>query len=107
MRDRVDGEVPRIRVLEYLKKGRVMIHYTCDRCKREIDPEQELRYVVKLEIQAAMQEKLEITLDDNHSAYAELHEAVTASYTAMFDRSRVDMRFTSAGLVIDSKISFK
>lgn len=32
-----------------------MIHYSCDRCKRVLDPEQELRYVVKLEIYAAME----------------------------------------------------
>jgi hypothetical protein len=31
-----------------------MIHYTCDRCKRVIDPEQELRYVVRMEIEAVM-----------------------------------------------------
>ena len=31
-----------------------MLHYSCDRCKRMIDPEQDLRYVVKMEIQAAM-----------------------------------------------------
>src|SRR5258708_1526429 len=31
-----------------------MIHYTCDLCKREIDPEQDLRYVVKLEVYAAL-----------------------------------------------------
>jgi hypothetical protein len=31
-----------------------MIHHTCDRCKRVIDPEQELRYVVRMEIEAVM-----------------------------------------------------
>lgn len=31
-----------------------MIHYTCDRCQRIIDPEQELRYVVRMEIEAIM-----------------------------------------------------
>ena len=30
-----------------------MIRYTCDLCKRELDPEQDLRYVVKMEICAA------------------------------------------------------
>jgi hypothetical protein len=39
----------------YLMKGRAMIHYSCDRCKRAIDPEQDLRYVVKLEVHAAME----------------------------------------------------
>lgn len=32
-----------------------MIHYSCDRCKRVIDPAEDLRYVVKLEVQAAME----------------------------------------------------
>lgn len=32
-----------------------MIHYTCDRCKNKIDSEQELRYVVNLEIQASFE----------------------------------------------------
>ena len=30
-----------------------MIHYTCDRCKRSIDPETESRYVVEIEIRLA------------------------------------------------------
>ena len=30
-----------------------MIHYTCDRCKREIDTACEIRYTVQLEVQAA------------------------------------------------------
>lgn len=30
-----------------------MIHYTCDLCKRVIDPHDDLRYVVKIEISAA------------------------------------------------------
>jgi hypothetical protein len=30
-----------------------MIRFTCDLCKREIDPEEDLRYVVKMEIYAA------------------------------------------------------
>ncbi len=31
-----------------------MIRYCCDLCKREIDPEEDLRYVVKMEIYAAL-----------------------------------------------------
>ena len=30
-----------------------MIHYTCDLCRRELDPEEDLRYVVKIEVCAA------------------------------------------------------
>jgi hypothetical protein len=32
-----------------------MIHYSCDRCKRELDPSQELRYIVKIDAQVAME----------------------------------------------------
>src|SRR5438876_8523797 len=35
-------------------KGQAMIHFTCDRCRRVIDAEQELRYVVRMEIEAVM-----------------------------------------------------
>jgi hypothetical protein len=31
-----------------------MIHYTCDRCANLIDPELEVRYVVRIEIQASV-----------------------------------------------------
>lgn len=31
-----------------------MLHYTCDCCKRLIDPERELRYVVRVEVYAAL-----------------------------------------------------
>ena len=34
--------------------GLAMIHHTCDRCKRVIDPEHELRYVVRMEIEVVM-----------------------------------------------------
>ena len=30
-----------------------MIRYTCDLCKRDLDPEHDLRYVVKIEVSAA------------------------------------------------------
>ncbi|RIK81509.1 MAG: hypothetical protein DCC67_08110 [Planctomycetota bacterium] len=32
-----------------------MLHYTCDCCKRLIDPERELRYVVRVEVYAALE----------------------------------------------------
>ncbi len=31
-----------------------MIHYSCDRCKREIDTSTDLRYTVTIEIEAAL-----------------------------------------------------
>ncbi len=35
------------------QRERDMIHYSCDLCKRELDPQDDLRYVVKMEIFAA------------------------------------------------------
>ena len=31
-----------------------MIHFSCDRCQRTIDSEDELRYVVRIEVEAVM-----------------------------------------------------
>ncbi len=31
-----------------------MIRYSCDLCKRELDPQEDLRYVVKIEVYAAL-----------------------------------------------------
>jgi hypothetical protein len=30
-----------------------MIRYSCDMCKRDLDPEEDLRYVIKMEVYAA------------------------------------------------------
>jgi hypothetical protein len=51
-----------------------MIHYSCDRCKRLIDPEVDLRYVVRLEVQAIM-ETLDVDdLDDERDHLLEIQE---------------------------------
>ena len=51
-----------------------MIHYSCDRCKRIIDQEDDLRYVVKLEVHAAM-EPLEVDeFEDDRDHLLEIQE---------------------------------
>jgi hypothetical protein len=50
-----------------------MIHYTCDRCKRVIDPSDDLRYVVKLEVQAVI-DGLSEEGDDDRDHLMEIHE---------------------------------
>jgi hypothetical protein len=50
-----------------------MIHYSCDRCKREIDTETELRYVVRLEVQAMM-EPCEVEVEDDRDHLLEVGE---------------------------------
>jgi hypothetical protein len=51
-----------------------MIHYTCDRCKRVIDPEQELRYIVRMEIEAVMDPMHEQEVADDRDHLLEIDE---------------------------------
>lgn len=55
-------------------KGRVMIHYSCDRCKQIIDPEEDLRYVVKLEVYAAMEPIDVDDIEDDRDHLVEIQE---------------------------------
>ena len=41
-----------------------MIHYSCDVCKRPLDPEHDLRYVVRMEVYAALGSTREEIEDD-------------------------------------------
>jgi len=41
-----------------------MIHYTCDCCQRPIDPESEMRYVVRLEVYASLESNDDELSDD-------------------------------------------
>lgn len=41
-----------------------MVHYSCDLCKRLIDGEEDVRYVVKIEVYAALDPSLDETDDD-------------------------------------------
>jgi hypothetical protein len=49
-----------------------MIHYSCDRCRRTIDPKEEVRYVVKLEVQAALEPVEADESDDDRDYLAEI-----------------------------------
>jgi DNA-directed RNA polymerase subunit RPC12/RpoP len=51
-----------------------MIHYSCDRCKRVLDSAEDLRYVVKLEIQAMMNPVAMDETDDDRDHLLEVHE---------------------------------
>ena len=50
-----------------------MIHYTCDRCRRVIDPEMDLRYTVRLEVSAAI-DGFDAGCDDDRDELLEIHE---------------------------------
>ena len=43
-----------------------MIHYTCDSCQRRIDGADELRYIVRLEVYAALDPTAETEDDRDH-----------------------------------------
>jgi hypothetical protein len=51
-----------------------MIHFTCDRCNRVIDLEQELRYVVRMEIEAVMDPIHDAEPDDDRDHLLEIDE---------------------------------
>ncbi len=50
-----------------------MIHYTCDRCKCEINPDEELRYSINVEIKAVFETPTE-PIDDATDHLLELSE---------------------------------
>ncbi|TWU44116.1 hypothetical protein Q31b_16510 [Novipirellula aureliae] len=52
-----------------------MIHYTCDRCKREIDACHETRYTVRIEIQASSDPAL-ADFDEDIDHLTELHQVL-------------------------------
>lgn len=59
-----------------------MIHYTCDRCHRVIDPEQELRYVVRMEVEAAMDPVHEQEVADDRDHLLEIDEILERAEAA-------------------------
>ena len=50
-----------------------MIHYSCDRCKRSIQLDEEIRYTVKVEVQVAL-DSSEFETQDGREHLEELHE---------------------------------
>ncbi len=52
-----------------------MIHYTCDRCKREIDSLHQTRYVVEIEIHAAL-DGCANDFEDDIDHLSELHQVL-------------------------------
>jgi len=51
-----------------------MIHFSCDRCKRVIDSELEMRYVVRMEIEAVMEPIHEEEPQDDRDHLLEIDE---------------------------------
>lgn len=51
-----------------------MIHYSCDRCSRLIETEDEIRYVVRLEVEAKLGDNVFADEDDERDHLLEIHE---------------------------------
>lgn len=58
------------------KEFGLMIHYSCDCCKRELDPEDNVRYVVKMEIAQEVQPLGVDELDDDRDYLDEIQDAL-------------------------------
>ena len=52
-----------------------MIHYTCDRCKQQIDPNEQTRYIVQIDIQSSTDEPGSV-IDDDTDQLTVLHQAL-------------------------------
>lgn len=50
-----------------------MIHYTCDRCKRQINTADQTRYVIQIDIQSAAEEPCS-EVEDDIDQLTELHQ---------------------------------
>ncbi len=50
-----------------------MIHYTCDRCKRQINTADQTRYVIQIDIQSAADEP-KSNVEDDIDQLTELHQ---------------------------------
>jgi len=59
------------------------------------------------EIQAEISKKWMVNMADQDPSAHDVAKTLQKPYTSMLDRSRIDMRFTAEGLVIDSRMTFK
>lgn len=66
-----------------------MIHYTCDRCKRQIDTSEQTRYVVQIEIQSAIEEPT-MVFNDDVDQLSELHELLEGLHSESLDDESLD-----------------
>ncbi|OHB67368.1 MAG: hypothetical protein A2V70_06550 [Planctomycetes bacterium RBG_13_63_9] len=51
-----------------------MIRYSCDLCKRELDPDEDLRYVVKMEVYAAFEPTVADEEEDDRDHLQEIQD---------------------------------
>lgn len=72
-----------------------MIHFSCDRCKRVLDPEDDVRYVVRLEIYAAFDPVDVDEVEDDRDHLVEIQEMLEQidDETACLDEASQKQRF--------------
>jgi hypothetical protein len=61
-----------------------MIHYTCDRCKRQINTADQTRYIVQIDIHSAADHST-IELEDDVDHLAELHQMLEGIHEGVVD----------------------
>ena len=61
-----------------------MIHYTCDRCKRQINTADQIRYVVQIDILTAA-DQLKPDLEEDIDQLTELHQLLEGMTDASVD----------------------
>lgn len=65
-----------------------MIHFSCDLCKRPLDPEDDLRYVVKMEVFAAFDP---VEIDDDRDNLQEIQDILERMDDAQDERIEDDV----------------
>lgn len=74
-----------------------MIHYSCDRCKRMIDPTREIRHVVHIESQAVLDPLPSDELDEDRDQLLELDELLQSldldDEDSLLDEAPQQLRF--------------
>ena len=72
-----------------------MIHYSCDLCKRPLDPEEDLRYVVKLEVYAAADPAVDDDPEDDRDYLLEIQEILQRMEDSDSDQIGEDVYHTA------------
>jgi hypothetical protein len=62
-----------------------MMHFTCDCCQRSLDPDRDVRYVVRLEVYASF-DPMERELDDDQDHLQELQDILEQMEAAQSDQ---------------------
>ena len=70
-----------------------MIHFSCDRCERRINSEEEFRYVVKIEARAALDVAHDGEDEGDRDHLMELHELIESSSDGDEDQSFHQLRY--------------